>query len=986
MKSWDASGKMAEKFIIGASSLSRIRQSRLFASVAAAALFIAIVGHAEQPVGLVLEASEGAVYRPGLETPIDAAPGVELFAGDKIVTAKSGIVFAYCPSTEVQSLAPKHDYSLSSTPAGTLPSFLTSRQAPICELPAMSRMRPAPLTPRPAVIAEGTFESRAANLSEPKLSAFQAQWRILDQASTQWDLLTSTSRVAVLEDAGLAADSVVECDRIAVRWPAATWTREVSIRIAREEAGARGIRVEPIGGKIVPKGKTYALLIGISKYRPDSGVPWLNYADKDAETFADYLQTPRGGRLRLCPEHRTDDCEIRLVENEQATLARVSSELETFVSRDDHANSDNTLILFVAAHGADPAMEKDWQRNAGIRKEPIVLTWDSDYNETKVSGYLMSELRELIARQALRYGRVLVFVDVCRAGNIGSIAGSAELQPAVHEVFDLHKGNLGMFMASQRGDDAFESSKFGGGHGAFTYFVLHGLNVDKPGEQQLMFFDLLEHIRQGVSQVTLKAQLPVGHAVDERMTVAENLGERPMQLAPAVPVDKKTLRRPRGLLPSAPKTRSSAPGAQPSDDFDRALARQHLRRDEAENAFSVLDRVRADPSSSHALIASLEEQLRIALEDRGQQAILQYLRGEQSPPAPEKFDDAEKDFRAALELGPVAPFNEARMLFCRGRALLFRHKYDDALAALRASTRLDPSRAYAYNAIGIAYLEHAASDTSLLGKAESAFHDAIRYAPYWPYPWHNLALTAIEMGRFESAIDNYRHAMEIAPDYPYLPYNLGLLYQRLNRNADAQRYYEQALKTAEQGRTSGVLFHVDGRRPEDALIHNALGTLAATRPNERAAEKEYRHALADDPLNKSVRYNLAVLLTSDDKVSAEAEALWCRNLDVDPHHLTTRLAYARYLAATARLSEAIQQFRLALNDAPDAPALRRDLAAALLATHNPNEARSVLEPALLKSGDDPALLTLMAMIASESGDQAAAAEWRRKAVRLRRRP
>ncbi len=970
-----------------ASGLKRFMTStRALALALAAVAFLAYPAHAEQPVGLVLESGVGAIHRPGRETPIAAAPGVELFAGDRLVTANSSIVFAFCPGVSVQTLPANHEFTLEASAAQVPLPFLTSQPVPICELPAMSRLRPAPLTPRPPVSTEGTFESRVAALQEPQLSAFLQQWAILEKAAGQPALLFAVARVSVLEDAGLSADAIAQCDRVAAAWPAATWTREVSTRIAREETGTRGVRPIPSNAPPAPRGKTYALLIGVSRYRPDSGVPWLNYADKDAETFAAYLQMPRGGNLRLCPENQITNCEIRLLENERATLARVSSELETFVSHDDHARPENTLILFIAAHGADPAMEKDWQHDTGILKEPVILTWDSDYSETKVSGYLMSELRDLIARQALRYGRVLVFVDVCRAGNIGSIAGTSELQPAVREVFTLHKGNLGLLMASQRGDDAYESSKFGGGHGAFTYFVLDGLNQARPGQQQMIFFDLLQHIREGVSRVTLQKQVPVGQAVDERMPVADNLAEEPMQLPPAAPVDKKTLRRPRGLRPSAPKSAAAQPQTSlPADEFQRALVQHHLRRDEPTSAFAVLDRLCADPASDPALLASYTEQLRIALEDRGQQVILEYLRGEQSPPSPERFETAEKDFQAALDLAPAAALNEARMLFCRGRALIFHGRYTDALAALQASTRLDPARAYSYNAMGIAYLEQASRNTSYLALAEAAFHDAIRYAPYWPYPWHNLALTATELGDFESALAYYRHAMEIAPDYPYLPYNLALLCQRLNRVSDARRYYQQALKTAERGRASGILLRADGARPEDARTHNALGSLAAAARKNAAAENEYRQALRDDPSNRSVRYNLALLLTSAGRTSQEAENLWKRNLGEDPHHLTTRLAYARYLAAASRFPEAIDQFRQALTDAPDLVPLRRDLAAALTANHAPREALPVLEAALLEAPEDPALLEQLADTESALGDASAADAYRRKAVSLRRR-
>jgi tetratricopeptide (TPR) repeat protein len=908
------------------------------------------VAHAEQPVGLVLEDGTGSVHRPGRETLIDARAGVELFAGDKLVAGETGIVFAFCPANSAQTLPAHREIVVD---ASTLPGIVTGiKPLSICELPAMSRLWTTAITPRPQVSAEGSFEDRIQKLSEPGRSAFRKQWATTEQASGEWELLTAVSRASILEDAGLRADAITECDRIAARWPAATWTAEVAMRMARGLAGTRGVRVNrPDAAPAVLKGKTYALLLGISRYK---SVPQLNYADKDAESFAAYLQMPRGGSLRLCSETQTTDCEIRLIENEQATLARVSSEFESFVSRDDHAQAENTFILFIAAHGADPSMEADWAGRPNIGRNPVILTWDSDYNEAKVSGYVMSELRDLLARQALRYGRVLVFVDVCRAGNIGPISGTSEEQPAVREVFQ-GKGNLGLFMASQAGEDAFESDKFGGGHGAFSYYVLEGLNRVEPDRQQIVFFDLKRRIEDGVSTVTLGKQIPQSRAVDERMPVAEHLNEPPMSLRPAIPIDKKTVRRPRGVRAAAPRSVAGGTTAPSTDEFERALALGHLRRDEPDSAFAVLDRRRSDPSAVAAQIAAEGEQLRIALEDRGQQVILQYLRGEQSPPTREDFARAQKDFAAALELAPAAPFNESRMLFCRGRALIFEKQYDAALAALKAATRIDPVRSYAYNAIGIAYLEQASRDSSYLALAEEAFHDAIRYAPYWPYPWHNLALVATERGDFQSAISHYRHAMEIAPDYPYLPYNLALLCQRLNRIPEAQHYYQQALVTAARGRANGILAHPDGRQPEDALVHNALGTLAAARKSSSAAEREYREAIREDGSDLSARYNLAVLLSSGERTSAESENLWKQILAEEPHHLTSRLAYARYLAAVARWADAVAQYRLALQDAQELTPVRRELASALLAEHNPQAAKQVLQDALAIAPNDPVL-------------------------------
>src|SRR5207237_1025238 len=63
-------------------------------------------------------------------------------------------------------------------------------------------------------------------------------------------------------------------------------------------------------------GKTYALLIGVSRYKNDPPITSLQYADKDAESFAELLKTPIAGELK-------EPDEIRLLTNEKATRAAI---------------------------------------------------------------------------------------------------------------------------------------------------------------------------------------------------------------------------------------------------------------------------------------------------------------------------------------------------------------------------------------------------------------------------------------------------------------------------------------------------------------------------------------------------------------------------------------------------------------------------------------------------------------------------------------
>lgn len=100
----------------------------------------------------------------------------------------------------------------------------------------------------------------------------------------------------------------------------------------------------------------------------------------------------------------------------------------------------------------------------------------------------------------------------------------------------------------------------------------------------------------------------------------------------------------------------------------------------------------------------LQNRLRIALENRGQQVLLRYLEGDQVPQREDAFQAGARYFEAAALLTPESLYLQGRAAFCRGRALLFEKKYDDAANLLERSVRFDPSGAYSYNALGIAYL------------------------------------------------------------------------------------------------------------------------------------------------------------------------------------------------------------------------------------------------------------------------------------------
>src|ERR1017187_9431650 len=219
-----------------------------------------------------------------------------------------------------------------------------------------------------------------------------------------------------------------------------------------------------------------------------------------------------------------------------------------------------------------------------------------------------------------------------------------------------------------------------------------------------------------------------------------------------------------------------------------------------------------------------------------------YLEGEQVPQTKADFERCARNFEEALLLEPAADFDRSRALFCRGRALVFDAQYDRAETLLAEYIRIDPHRAYAYNALGIAYLEHRARPSQGLAEAAAGFQSAMRYAPCWSYPVHNLALLETERGNYDEATHLYVRAMSVAPGYSYLPYNLGLLYERMGDLSSAGRWFATARQVAE---SSGR--RPTGAWPERSQIWNVLGTVARAQGHPSKALVLFEKALADDP-------------------------------------------------------------------------------------------------------------------------------------------
>jgi tetratricopeptide (TPR) repeat protein len=661
-------------------------------------------------------------------------------------------------------------------------------------------------------------------------------------------------------------------------------------------------------GEQDPQGSTYALLVGISQYKLLAPKDWLGYADADATAFAEFLASPRGGGLKS--EER-----MKVLTNAEATRDAVRNYVRLYLGR--ARENHGTFLLVLGAHGF-------LDEKTG---EAHIMTHESDPQDLSTSGLPMDELEDALGAGLAGLGRMVIFVDVCHAAEIGSIKSKKNgINRAVQQAMSQVPGKVFSFVSSRETESSFEGKNWGGGHGAFTYFILRGLNGDaaKNNDGVVSAKELLDYVQTMVKETTRDEQHPKELTVTVENTATLATGSKAQFAQPFEQfraLTEQDVARGRTRKRGLPEIPQSFPGPQPSiDEFETAIRSGTILPGEPGSAYDMLNARFPQGSREYRF---RETELRVALENRGQQVVLHYLQGDQVEQKRESFQLAARYFRAALLLARDSPSVEARQLFCQGRDAIFAKNYDDAIRLLDRAARIDPKGAYSFNALGIAYLEQ--------GKfplAVGAFHDAIRRAPYWIYPRHNLALALAEQGQYDPAIRAYRDALKLGPTYSYLPYNLGLLYQRLNRLADAEQSYKDALRVARAAHDSGLRPAAPGEWREGADIYNALGSLEAEHSGRRHrenAEKLYRQALQSYTGSHPARHNLALLLSRTGE-SAEAEQLWRKNLMEEPGNIASRLALARYLSTRpGREEEAVREYLAAIGPDGSFPGIRREL-------------------------------------------------------------
>jgi len=227
---------------------------------------------------------------------------------------------------------------------------------------------------------------------------------------------------------------------------------------------------------------SYAVIVGISRYRNLADKDQLHFAESDAQAIFTSLISPEGGNFRVENVH--------MLTNDKATLAGLRREIDTWLP--SVAKQDDRVLIYFAGHGF-------MHQGKGY-----LAPFDIDRDRIADTGYPMDELGNVIGGKIKAKSKILL-TDACHSGAITP----EDTENINHTLGDLSK-SLFSLTASRARESSFESPDLKGGHGVFTYYVVQGMagEADTSGDGVVTADELAEYVHTQVREYTENRQNP----------------------------------------------------------------------------------------------------------------------------------------------------------------------------------------------------------------------------------------------------------------------------------------------------------------------------------------------------------------------------------------------------------------------------------------------------------------------------------------------
>ena len=319
---------------------------------------------------------------------------------------------------------------------------------------------------------------------------------------------------------------------------------------------------------------------------------------------------------------------------------------------------------------------------------------------------------------------------------------------------------------------------------------------------------------------------------------------------------------------------------------------------------------------------------------------------------------------------------DVNSLFARAEQAFFAGRADAARADLKTVQRLAAPHPAVLHLLGLVEARCGAPDA-----AQRAFEAALALAPLDWQIVNNFANFLADRGNIEGALDQYRRVLRAQPNFHDARFNRALLLQRLGRLdealADLEAMPAGHPPDARVHSARGGVLRALGRLKEAAAAFDAALAVDPQRPvalhgrarvaleaGEETASDRYQAALGLRPADPELQLGLAEALEAEGKPAAVdtlAAAVAAR-----PNWAEGQSALARMRWEAGEGRAFTRDFEAALAAAPEHGSLWLAYVSALGAADLFPEAAEAAARGRAATGDDPRLLLLEALYASEA--------------------
>ncbi len=530
----------------------------------------------------------------------------------------------------------------------------------------------------------------------------------------------------------------------------------------QQGSDTRDLKTIDLTKKTVPVNipRSYALVIGIAKYKNLPAGAQLAYPNRDAESVYTTLISADGGQFPAENVHKLID--------DKATIENIRHEIEVWLP--SVTKPDDRVLIYFAGHG----FVSD---GTGY-----LATYDVDLHNIGKTAYPMDELGKEIGTNIKGKWKVLI-TDSCHSGAITPEADRAKVNSSL---LDLQK-SLFSLTASRDREQSFESENWGGGHGIFTYYVVKGLEgeADTDGDGVVSADELSEYVHTNVRLATQAQQNPTSErgSFDPNMVLAYNPNHvKGANLPPpafgnliietnmdstevwidgksAGVVNKGTPLRLPGIAPGAHTVKAVHLGYEPDGPREEQV---YPGQDTTVSVRILIARQHAKAAVEHF--------------DKG---IEDYNKGNI-----DNYKKAAEEFKAALAIDPK--YSQAALYLGRVENAVYDDK--EALAAFKNAIDTDPDYMEARSSYAGALLDQGDADEAI-----RQLNVVTQRTPENGMSWYLLSEAYRTKGDYNDGVTAGQQAIAKTPNNAEAHFWLAENLRLLNKAPDAEREYSSYL-------------------------------------------------------------------------------------------------------------------------------------------------------------------------------------------------